>query len=380
MADSNEDRDERQLPASERKLRKAREDGQVPRSREFGHAAAWIAWMALLVMYGPTFAQRTLDWFGAALRLPVAAMRRPEQGLDFVARLGAEALLSALPWLIVPIVATVAVSLALGGWVWTSKLLAPDLTRLDPMRGLKRMVSGEALLQLLKVVLLAAVLLAVGAWQASARLDQMAQYGAFALPAALLHAATDLKTALWPVLGVLIALALVDGPMQWFLFRRRMRMTRQEAKEEFKESEGDPHIKGRIRAKQRALAQRRMLTEVPTADVVVTNPTHFAVALNYKDGVMAAPRVVAKGADLWAARIRDLAQEHRVPILEAPPLARALYRHVEVDQEIPADLYAAVAQVLAWVYQLSLYESGRAVPPQKPSVVLPPGLDPQERA
>jgi len=274
----------------------------------------------------------------------------------------------------------VAGSLSVGGWVWTSKLLAPDLTRLDPMRGLKRMVSGEALLQLLKVVLLAAVLLAVGAWQASARLDQMAQYGAFALPAALLHAATDLKTALWPVLGVLIALALVDGPMQWFLFRRRMRMTRQEAKEEFKESEGDPHIKGRIRAKQRALAQRRMLTEVPTADVVVTNPTHFAVALNYKDGVMAAPRVVAKGADLWAARIRDLAQEHRVPILEAPPLARALYRHVEVDQEIPADLYAAVAQVLAWVYQLSLYESGRAVPPQKPSVVLPPGLDPQERA
>jgi flagellar biosynthetic protein FlhB len=157
-------------------------------------------------------------------------------------------------------------------------------------------------------------------------------------------------------------------------------MTPAEAKQEYKETEGDPIVKGRIREKQRSMARGRMLAAVPAADVVVTNPTHFAVALKYDEGATGAPRVVAKGADLLAARIREIAAEAGVPTLEAPPLARALYRHVELEQEIPAALYAAVAQVLAWVYQLEQHARGRAARPAEPDIALPPGLDPQEAA
>jgi flagellar biosynthetic protein FlhB len=172
--------------------------------------------------------------------------------------------------------------------------------------------------------------------------------------------------------------ALADGPLQIFRHHQKMMMTPQEAKQEYKEAEGDPHVKAKIRERQRAMSRGRMLQAVATADVVVTNPTHFAVALKYEDGAMSAPRVVAKGADLLAARIRELAEEAGVPLLESPPLARALYKHVEVDGEIPTALYSAVAQVLAWVYQLNQYVAGRGKRPNEPGIVVPEGLDPLE--
>ena len=154
--------------------------------------------------------------------------------------------------------------------------------------------------------------------------------------------------------------------------------TLEEMKQEFKESEGDPHVKGKRRQLQREMSRGRMLAAVAEANVVVTNPTHYAVALRYEDGALGAPKVVAKGADLIAARIRELAAEANVPMLEAPPLARALYTHVEIDQEIPAALYAAVAQVLAWVYQLEQFASGRGVRPKEPAIAVPVGMDPLE--
>jgi flagellar biosynthetic protein FlhB len=262
--------------------------------------------------------------------------------------------------------------------VFTLKPAMPDLTRLDPMKGLGRMFSKDSAVDIGKLAAIAMAVGGVGFWLAASGLAQFAALAGMSLPAALATAGADLRYGLIAVAGVVIAVALADGPLQIFRHHQKMMMTPQEAKQEYKEAEGDPHVKGRIRERQRAMSRGRMLQAVATADVVVTNPTHFAVALKYEDGAMSAPRVVAKGADLLAAKIRELAQEAGVPLLESPPLARALYKHVEVDGEIPAALYSAVAQVLAWVYQLNQHVAGHGKRPNEPGIVVPDGLDPLE--
>ncbi|MFM1988022.1 MAG: hypothetical protein RJA99_979 [Pseudomonadota bacterium] len=380
MAENSEDRDERRLPASERRLREARESGDVPRSREASHAAALLASIACVALYGPGYAERTLALLREALRFDRTLAREPERALAHAGALAAEALWAALPMLVVPIAAAMGATLAIGGLVLTLKPVTPDLNRLDPIAGLGRLFSKDSLVDLAKLTLIAAAIGATGAWIAADGLARFASYAGMPLPAALATAGHDLRGGLLAVAGVVVAAALLDGPLQLFRYRRKMMMTPAEAKQEFKESEGNPQIKGRIRERQRAMSRGRMLAAVPAADVVVTNPTHFAVALKYEDGAMTAPKVVAKGADLLAARIREIARESGVPLLESPPLARALYRHVEVDAEIPAALYSAVAQVLAWVYQLNQHAAGRAAPPREPGIVLPPGLDPDEAA
>ena len=380
MAESSDDRDQRQLPASERKLQKAREEGQVPRSREAGHAAALLAVLACAALYGPSFAERTLALVRGTLRFDRALTREPERALASAAAAGAEAMWAVLPLLVVPIAASLAATLAVGGLVLSTKPFVPDLTRVDPVGGLKRLFSVDSLIEMGKLAVIALAIGAVGAWVVFGGFGHFAAYAGLPLPAALATAGQDLRFGVLVVAGTVVAVAAADAPLQIFRFNKRMMMTPAEAKQEFKESEGDPLLKARIREKQRSIARGRMLAAVPSADVVVTNPTHFAVALKYEDGAMGAPRVVAKGADLLAGRIREIAREAGIPLLEAPPLARALYRHVEIDREIPAALYAAVAQVLAWVYQLDQHARGRGIRPSDPQIVLPPGLDPQESA
>jgi len=376
MAETSDDRDERRLPASERKLRQAREDGQVPRSREVSHAAALLASLVCLAFYGPQFAERTLALIRGSLRFDRVVTREPERALSFAGAAAVEALWATLPLVIVPIAAATLATLAVGGLVFTLKPVTPDLSRIDPMSGLGRMFSMNSAVDVGKLAVIALAVGGVGAWYAVGGLAQFAAYAGMPLTAALASAGADLRSGLIGISAVVIAVALADGPLQIFRHHQKMMMTPQEAKQEYKEAEGDPQMKGRIRERQRAMSRGRMLQAVATADVVVTNPTHFAVALKYEDGAMAAPRVVAKGADLLAAKIRELAQEAGVPLLESPPLARALYKHVEVDGEIPAALYSAVAQVLAWVYQLNQHAAGRGRPPVEPGIVVPDGLDP----
>jgi flagellar biosynthetic protein FlhB len=204
---------------------------------------------------------------------------------------------------------------------------------------------------------------------------------AMALPAALSHTAQSVLWGVWWLLVPLGAFAAVDVPLQRHLWMKRLMMSREEAKQEMKELEGNVEVKAKVKARMREMVKRRMLANVPQADLVVMNPTHYAVALKYNDATMAAPRVVAKGADLLAMRIRDLARDAKVPVLRAPPLARALYAHVEIDREVPAALFAAVAQVLAYVYQLRAALAGQAPMPQAvPEPQLPPGFDPDEKA
>jgi flagellar biosynthetic protein FlhB len=258
--------------------------------------------------------------------------------------------------------------------------MMPSFGKLDPLAGLGRLVSKQQLIDTLKSVLLAVVLGTIGAVFFVQSLARFHDTLAMPLPAALSHTA---QVVLGGVMLLLLALAIfaaVDVPLQRHLWLKRLMMSREEAKQEQKEAEGNVEVKGKIKARMREIAKRRMLANVPKADLVVMNPTHYAVALKYDDATMAAPRVVAKGTDLLAMKIRDLARDAKVPVLRTPPLARALYAHCEIDREVPTALFAAVAQVLAYVYQLRAALAGKApMPHAVPEPEIPEGLDPHEK-
>ncbi len=372
---------DRQLPASERKIRKAREEGQVARSRDLGHFAALAVGGAVLVAFAPLLVERLRQLLAHGLRFDAHALASPQVMLERLSELGLQFLLVVLPLGLVMALVAVAAALGGGGWNFTTKALQPNFTRLNPLTGVVRLFSKDQLVQTLKACLLALVLGLVGALYLRAHLQDFTALLTQALPQALADGGGRIYGGLALLVGVLALFALVDVPLQRFMLLKRLRMSHQEFKQEHKQAEGSPEVKGRIRQRMREASRRRMLAAVPKADLVVTNPTHYAVALRYDEATMAAPRVVAKGADLVAQRIRDLAREHKVPVLEAPPLARALYAHGELEREIPTALFAAVAQVLAYVWQLKAAMAGRgAMPAALPALPVPADMDPQNKA
>jgi len=377
MADTSAQ--DRNLPASQRKLQRAREEGQIARSRDLSHFAAIAAGGAALVAFGPAAARALQEVLAAALRFDAAALATPAAMGERMAALAPLFLAFVAPLGALMMVVALAGALAGGGWVWTLKPLAPNFGKLNPLAGLPRMVSKRQLGDTLKACLLALLLGAMGAWYLSRHLDSFGAALALPLPTALGHVAGTLTGGVALLVLLLAAFALVDVPLQRHLHMARQKMSHQEAKQEHKELEGNVEIKSKVKALMRERANRRMIAAVPKADLVVMNPTHYAVALKYDDATMAAPRVLAKGADLLAMRIRDAANEHKVPVLQAPPLARALYAHAQIDREIPAALFAAVAQVLAYVYQLRAAIAGRGPQPgDLPPLAVPPELDPHQ--
>lgn len=376
MAETAQDR---HLPASQRKIRKARQDGQVARSRDLSHFAAIAAGGALLATLAPELAAWLTRLLTAGLRFDARTLAAADA---MSTRLGELALQMTLLVLFlggVMLAVAVAAGVASGGWNWTLKPLAPNFGKLNPISGLGRMFSKHQLGETLKACVLALVLGTIGALYLRAQQPAFAASLALPLPAALAQSAATLKGGLLLLLLALAVFALLDVPLQRKWLQDRLKMSHQEAKEEFKQLEGNVEIKSKMKALMRERTKRRMLDAVPHADLVVMNPTHYAVALKYDNASMAAPRVVAKGADLLALRIRDLAKESGVPVLEAPPLARALYAHAELDREVPAALFAAVAQVLAYVYQLRAALAGRgAMPGALPTLPVPAELDPQQ--
>ncbi|MCO5099821.1 MAG: flagellar biosynthesis protein FlhB [Burkholderiaceae bacterium] len=377
MADNDVSREDRQLPASERRLQKAREEGRVPKSRDFGHFAMLGGALLAAAALGPGLAQASIGMLRDALRFgrpeALAAERLPQ----FFAAIGVDAFVALLPLLGAFALAAIAASAIPGGVVFSGKALKLDPSKLSPLSGLKRIFSIRGSVELLKLIVLAIALILVSAWFVSSSLAEFAQLATWPLAQALGSGSALMGTGLTTLLAVLALVALVDLPFQWFRHRAELRMTHQEAKQEAKESDGDPLLRSRIRQRQREIASRRMLAAVPAADVVVTNPTHYAVAIRYDDAKGGAPRVVAKGVDLVAGRIREIARAAGVPLVEAPPLARALHAHVELDREIPVALYNAVAQVLAYVYQLRQWVPGRGAAPRVPDAFeVPDGLDP----
>ncbi|CAG2157481.1 flagellar biosynthesis protein FlhB [Cupriavidus numazuensis] len=363
---------EKTEPASPRRLEKAREEGQVVRSRELATFIMLMTGVIGLWTLGGTIG-RTLDTvMRQSLRFEPATAFDTSRMLSRFANVIWESLLAFMPLLLLFGVAAVAAPLLMGGWTFSTKALMPNFGRMSPMSGLGRMFSVHSLAELVKAIAKSLLVGSVGAWVVWHRLPDAIALMNAPVQEALLHLLDMVLRCCVPVVLSLLLVAAIDVPWQFWEHFKKLRMSKEEVKQEFKESEGDPHIKGRIRQQQRAMARRRMMQEVPKADVVVTNPTHFAVALRYEEGRMSAPRVIAKGTDEVAARIRELAAEHRIPLMSAPPLARALHRHVDLGQEIPAGLYTAVAEVLAWVYQLKHWHYSQGPQPSAPSDLLVP--------
>jgi flagellar biosynthesis protein FlhB len=376
MADTAQDK---HLPASAGKIHKARQDGQVARSRDLGHFAAVAGGGALLVVLAPALTGWLRELLTRALTFDARALAGAEPMLDRLADGAWRMLALVLPLGLVLAAIALAAGVLSGGWNWTFKPLTPKFDKFDPLSGLGRVFSWQQLGETLKACLLALVLGTIGALWLRAHAGDFTQLLTLPLPAALAAAADSLQSGLMLLVLALAAFALIDVPLQRKRLMDRLKMSHQELKDEMRQLEGNAEIKSKVRALMRERAGRRMLAAVPRADIVVMNPTHYAVALKYDDATMSAPRVVAKGADLLALAIRDLATESNVPVLQSPPLARALYAHTEVDQDVPAALFAAVAQVLAWVYQLRAAMAGQgAMPAALPALAVPPGMDPHD--
>jgi flagellar biosynthetic protein FlhB len=282
-----------------------------------------------------------------------------------------------LPLFALRLGATIAAPLLLSGWIFSVDALAPDFARLSPLKGLGNMFSTQSLAELGKAIAKCLLLGGIGAWSVVRLWGPMQQLSAQSPASATGQLGPALGHTFLALVGGLVAIALIDVPLQLWRYHKGLRMTREEVRQEQREMEGDPQLKARIRSQQRAMARKKMMAAVPKASVIVTNPTHYAVALDYRDGEMRAPRVVAKGMNLVAQRIREIGAGHGVPVLEAPSLARALHRHTEIGSEIPQALYTVVAQVLAYVYQVQRFRTaGGAAPVAPTALAVPPGLDP----
>ena len=378
MAD--QDAQDRNLPASQKKIERSRKEGQLPRSRDLPHFAVMVTGGALLASTAPYAVEKLQRMLEGSLRFDAEQLRTAGMMTERLSVLTWQGAMLALPAMLILAAAAIAAHLAGGGWNFTMKPLAPKFSNLNPLTGFGRLFQWQHLMQALKAVLLAMVLGVVGAMALKDRVAGFVGIMSVPLPAALAFAGKQLMGGL-ALLGLALALfAAIDVPLQRFQYLKRLRMSREEAKNELKEAEGNLEMKHKMRAKAREIVKRRMMAAVPKADLVVMNPTHYAVAIAYDETKMGAPRVVAKGMDLLAFKIRDLAKENKVPVLQAPALARALYAHAELDREIPGALFGAVAQVLAYVYQLKAAMKGQGMAPQaSPNPPVPDELDPHKK-
>jgi flagellar biosynthesis protein FlhB len=292
-------------------------------------------------------------------------------------------LILAAPMFLLTAVAALVPPFALGGWTFAPEAMAPNFSRMDPVKGVQRMFSWHSFGELVKAILKALLIGGVVYWMVLRQQDQLFALILQSVEPALASFGHMIVFAMIGLVAGLAVIAAMDVPFQLWRYYAGLRMTKEELRQEMKEMEGDPQLKARIRSQQREMARKRMMAEVPKADVVVTNPTHFAVALKYDRDRMGAPQVVAKGMNLVAQKIRDLAAANKVPVMEAPPLARALYRHTDIGDQVPAALYTAVAEVLAYIYQLNQFLAAgtSAMPPQPPTAIaVPDGMDPGEIA
>jgi flagellar biosynthetic protein FlhB len=371
MADNEHDDRERTESPSQKRLDDARQHGQVPRSRDLGAALAVLTGGLGLYGLGAAAGQRLAAMLRDGLSLGHADIADGASMLPHLQHAALQGLLAAAPLLALLLAAAVLAPLLIGGWNFSTQALVPDFGRLNPVAGLGRIFSSRGLIELGKALARFVVVAAVAVVVLMKQFHSFASLSVEPTRVGVTHALSLAGTALIALGGALAVIALVDVPLALWQYYKGLRMTRQELRDENKETEGSPETRSRVRRVQQQLARRRMMQQVPKADVVVTNPTHYAVALRYEEQRHRAPVVVAKGADLIALTIRRLAQEHGVPIVEAPPLARALHGSCELGDEIPARLYAAVAKVLTYVYQLRAARRYAAVTPPPPQIELP---------
>lgn len=373
MAEDSDDKTE--APTSHR-LEKAREDGQVPRSKELTSILILVVGISIIWIGGEAFARRLSMMLSVGLRFDHNIVNDQNLILSQIILLIKNAVYALLPLIMGVVIMAILAPLMLGGLVFSGKSLQFQFSKLNPLSGIKKLFSAQVAAELVKAMMKALLMGSVAGFYLWHKWPDMMRLMTEA-PVTAMASAMNIAgmCCLLVVLGII---PMVGFDVFWQIYShiKKLRMSRQDIRDEFKQQEGDPHVKGRIRQMQRAAARRRMMADVPKADVIVTNPTHYAVALQYDENKMSAPKVVAKGSGLIALRIREIGTENRIPMLEAPPLARALYRHAEIGQQIPGQLYSAVAEVLAWVWQLKRWRLTGGQRPVKPeNLPVPEALD-----
>lgn len=366
MSDSGDSSQEKTEEPTARKLEKAREDGQVPRSRELTTTAVILTGSFGLMIFGGEIALTLSDILTYNFRLDRETIFDPNAMIAHLARSFREGLLALVPIFSVLIVAAIAGPVALGGWLFSGKSLMPKGSRMDPIAGLKRMISVKSLVELFKAIAKVSVIVTVSYILLSSTQAELLGLSEESLKAGIKHSLDlSVMAAVW-LSASTILIALVDIPFQIHEYSKKLKMSRQDIKDEMKDTEGKPEVKSKIRQMQHELSQQRMMKAVPEADVVITNPTHFSVALKYDPDNMETPILLAKGVDHMAMRIREIARANDIEFVQSPALARAIYYTTEIDHSIPQGLYLAVAQVLAYVFQLREFRKGQSEKPNYP--------------
>ena len=363
MAESESGQDKTEDPTDKRK-KDARDKGDVPRSKELNTVAVMLAGTGGALMYGGALAQTLLELMRKNFTLSREVIMEERYMPIFLLQSGKAAYMATQPILLVLLLAALLGPIALGGWLFSAGTMAPKFSRMNPAAGIKRMFSFNALAELLKAMGKFVMILLVAIVVLYKDKEQLLAIAKEPLDQAIIHSVQVVGwSSLWMAAGLLI-IAAIDVPIQLYQSRQKLLMTKQEIRDEHKDAEGRPEVKGRIRQLQREASQRRMMANVPQADVIITNPTHYAVALKYDPEQGGAPVLLAKGADFVALKIREIAVAHEIQLLESPALARSIYYSTEVDTQIPAGLYLAVAQVLAYVYQIRQHRAGRGKRPK----------------
>ncbi|MHC8321642.1 flagellar biosynthesis protein FlhB [Pseudomonas sp. GB2N2] len=375
MAESESGQDKTEDPTDKRK-KDSRDKGEIARSKELNTLATMLAGAGGLLIYGGGLAQDLLEIMRLNFSLPRDVLLDPGQMGQYLLHSGKIAILAAQPILLTLLLAAFLGPISLGGWLFSPQSMAPKFSRMNPAAGLKRMFSSTALIELLKALAKFLLILFVALSVLRSDIDDLLRIAHEPLEQAIIHSVQLVGwSTLWMACG-LILIAAVDVPVQLYQTHKKLLMTKQEVRDEHKDQEGRPEVKQRIRQLQREMSQRRMMAAVPEADVVITNPTHYAVALKYDPEKGGAPMLIAKGSDFLALKIREIAVANEVLLLESPALARSIYYSTELEQEIPGGLYLAVAQVLAYVYQIRQHRAGKGKRPEplKDDLPIPPDL------
>lgn len=366
MAEEDDSGQEKTEEPSSRKLEKAREEGQVPRSRELTTTAILLVSGIGLYVFAGFMSEKLLGLTRENFIISREAIFDPNAMLSRLASAMFDGFLSIMPLIALLVVAALVGPIALGGWLYSPQSMLPKLDRMSPLAGLKRMFSMRSVMELLKALAKVLVILGATVLVLQFYAQPMFRLGDESINNSIIHSMEISVQALIILASVTILIAAIDIPIQIFEFNKKMRMSRQDLKDESKDTDGKPEVKGRIRQLQREIAQRRMMSKVPEADVIITNPTHYAVALKYQPELMNTPILLAKGGDHVALKIREIAAAHKIEIIESPALARAIYHTTDLDAEIPSGLYMAVAQILAYVFQLRNFRKGKSEKPIYP--------------
>lgn len=366
MAEEGDNSQEKTEEASPRKIEKAREEGQVPRSRDLTTTFVLMLAICGIWMTAEFIGRKIIGITSESFTLTRAEIFDVNTMISHLVQAIYQGLLSITPLMIALLIASVVGPIALGGWNFSNKAIEPKLSRMDPLAGLKRMFSIKSLIELAKSIFKVAIIMATTFALLKFFAQSIFRINDADVENAIIHSLDISLMATLILAAVTIAIAAVDVPIQLFEYNKKLKMSRQDQKDEYKETEGKPEVKGRVRQLQREIAQRRMMANVPEADVVITNPTHFSVALKYDPDTMETPILLAKGGDHLALKIREIAKAHQIEILESPALARSVYYTTEVDESIPEGLFMAVAQVLAYIFQLRAYRKGKGQRPVYP--------------